>query len=95
VDGNGIPTDYELVSCYPNPFNPELNLVIGVPNIDEVYLGVFDLLGHQVADLSLGRVNPGYHRVTWRPESLASGIYILQISSAGGWQTQQRVTFLK
>jgi len=89
------PDQPQLYPAYPNPFNPVVSIRFEVsdPN-SEIRLGVFDLQGREVAMLARGLFSPGTHRVHWEPGENPSGIYLIQLKSAG-YQEFQRVTLLR
>ncbi len=89
-----LPNSLEITAAYPNPFNTQVTLVFGLQSTAEVYGEVFDILGRSIARLSPGRLNPGFHRITWQPECSA-GIYLIRLSTDDGQQAVSRVTYLK
>jgi len=78
LDPGARPADRQLVRCWPNPFNPRLNLRLegGAPR----RVAVFNLAGQRVADL--GRLGPG-QAVQWSPGPLAAGVYVLRAVDEG------------
>lgn len=87
-----IPPGPGLVSIertWPNPFNPSTTIEFVLRRRGPVRGTVHNLLGQQVARLldeaSLGS---GVHRVEFRPDGLASGLYFVRIESRG--QVDQR-----
>lgn len=70
-----IPSEYNLRPCYPNPFNPETNIVFDMPESGEVFLAVYDIRGREVAVLADGFVSYGQHHVRFSGNNLPSGIY--------------------
>ncbi len=76
---DGRPGATQMLSCWPNPFNPVLSLRVegGEPRS----LAVYDLAGRRVAEL--GTVRPG-ETVQWRPGPAAAGIYCIRAEDGGG-----------
>jgi Secretion system C-terminal sorting domain len=96
VDENefdGLPTEWAIESIYPNPFNRMVQVVIGVPNRDDVRIAIYDLQGRLVDTLQQGSLTPGHHRFVWRPDG-ATGMYFVRVS-AGSWQGMRKVVYLK
>ena len=93
-DYEGIPKTWEISAIYPNPFNPVVNIIIGVPYSGNVTAEIYDLLGRRVTVLSSGKKTPGYHPLHWWAKS-SSGIYFLRVSSDSGWNTTRKLLFIK
>ncbi|MBL7032795.1 MAG: choice-of-anchor D domain-containing protein [Candidatus Delongbacteria bacterium] len=91
---NGIPVQFSIATLYPNPFNPEVTVVYGVPQPAYVSAAIYDMSGRLVTHIDPGFVQPGYQTFTWRPTG-ATGIYFLQMSSDSGWRETQRLIYLK
>lgn len=83
-DHSAVPSEFMVYNNYPNPFNPDTTIRYGIPERSHVDLRVFDLAGREVAVLVHGERQAGYHSVAFRPETLASGIYIYRIIAAAG-----------
>jgi len=94
IPGMGIPEDFSISSIYPNPFNPQVNIVYAVPQPASIKVSIYDLSGRRVAQLHPGFVQPGYHEMTWQPEG-ATGIYFLRITADTGWSETRRMIYLK
>ncbi|MBK7772506.1 MAG: T9SS type A sorting domain-containing protein [bacterium] len=48
--------------AYPNPFNPEVEIVFELANADEVSVSVYDIRGRLVRSLASARLAGGEHR---------------------------------
>ncbi|MDP8207266.1 MAG: T9SS type A sorting domain-containing protein [Candidatus Electryonea clarkiae] len=97
VDENpydGIPEEWEISSIYPNPFNPVMQVKIGVPYKGRVYVEIYDILGKRISILCDRELNAGYYQYTWRPVT-SSGIYFLQAKSSDGWNETRKLVYLK
>ncbi|MBI4535697.1 MAG: immune inhibitor A [Ignavibacteriae bacterium] len=92
VENEGtLPTTYALYQNYPNPFNPKTSIRFEVPSVKLVTLGVFDLLGREVATLVNEMKAPGVYEVTWQADGLASGIYFYRLQTNDFVQTKKLV----
>lgn len=69
-------TTIELFPNFPNPFNPETRIQFNLPRAGRVQIQVFNPLGRLVARLVDEQMDAGLHRVSFRPQNLASGIYM-------------------
>lgn len=94
-----LPSEFELVANYPNPFNPQTTIEFALPSRSEVKLIVYDILGREVAVL-LDETRPaGRHRVVWDGRDSggrqqASGMYFCMLK-AGEYRTSQKMLLLK
>ena len=71
------------LTAAPNPFNPATELHLIAPRDGLVQLAVYDVAGRLVETLLDGPVAAGPHAVTWRPDRLASGVYLAQLKQDG------------
>ncbi len=76
----GIPSDFELSSNYPNPFNPSTTIRFGVPVESQVKIEIFNILGQRVTELVNTEVGPGYFEKSWQA-NCSSGIYFYRIEA--------------
>ena len=95
VDNNNmIVSDFELISTYPNPFNPVTNINYIVNEASNISISVFDLLGRKIQTLDNGFKHSGEYQLSWDASYLSSGIYYIQISNENQL-INQKVTLLK
>jgi hypothetical protein len=80
-DQNGIPKEYVMSQNYPNPFNPATSIVYGLPYESKVRIEIYNTIGQLIEVISEESKAPGYYKVNWKAEGLASGIYIYRISA--------------
>lgn len=90
------PEKFELNQNYPNPFNPTTTIGYTIPNVGEAKFGastnnvqliIYDILGRKVTELVDDDQKPGFYKVEWNASSLASGMYIYQLSMQNGNKT--------
>jgi hypothetical protein len=74
-----LPREIALSQNYPNPFNPSTAISYQLSAISQVRLGVYDLLGREVATLVDGRMEAGTHKVVWNASGFASGTYFYRL----------------
>jgi hypothetical protein len=77
-----VPNGYSLEQNNPNPFNPSTTITYTVPVESRVDLGVYNMLGEQVANLVDQVVPEGTHTARWEPGSLPAGVYFCRIEAA-------------
>lgn len=89
-----VPTEFELVSAYPNPFNPTTIIGFDVPQRGKVRIDVFNIAGQLVSVLTNENYSVGRHQVEFRADGLASGVYFVRATYQGKIATQQ-ITLIK
>ena len=86
-----LPNSTELLNNYPNPFNPTTAIEYSLPSSGEVSLMIYNLLGQEVANLVSGRIEAGFHKVTWDASNYSSGIYFYRLQAGLFVQTRKMV----
>ncbi len=76
---NNLPESFSLEQNYPNPFNPSTKIKYSVPQVSNVLIKVFDVLGNEIATLVNEEKAAGTYELTWNAENLPSGIYFYQL----------------
>ncbi|MDP8206533.1 MAG: carboxypeptidase regulatory-like domain-containing protein [Candidatus Electryonea clarkiae] len=76
---SGIPTEWSLEAVYPNPFNPELSIIVALPAPSGLDIRIYNILGKQIALLANGRYPAGYKIFNFKAADHASGIYFLKV----------------
>ena len=88
------PVISQLLSNYPNPFNPDTKITFSLPEASKVTVAVYNILGQVVDVLVDQEIGPGHHSVTWNAGELSSGIYFYRIV-AGNFTETKRIVLLK
>lgn len=88
------PSDFSLEGPYPNPFNPEANLVIHLRKPQEISLEAYDFAGRLVDEIVRGAYPAGQITVNWQPQGLSSGAYLLILKSDQA-RASTRAVFVK
>jgi WD40 repeat protein len=94
ADYNNFPTTANLMSVYPNPFNPTTTVSFALPQAERISLKVYNTAGASVATLVDGYRNAGVHEVTFDASSLPSGVYFARLT-AGELQSTQKLLLIK
>lgn len=84
-----------IARAYPNPFTSAIDIELQLAARSEVSLVAYDLLGREVERLVDGSREAGTMRITWRPEGLAAGSYLLHLSVDGQMQPAHMVHFYR
>jgi len=90
ADDLNTPYEFELSALYPNPFNSMLSVRFSAPLNENARLLVYDLAGREVSAIWEGK-SRGKNHIAWNAESIPSGVYIVQLTSAGKTSTQKVV----
>jgi hypothetical protein len=97
-DGGEVAT-LSLMPPSPNPFRGASQLSFLVPRAGRATLTVYDIAGHEVAEILNGPVSGGEHHVSWDGMSsgvpCASGIYFASLVFEGEEQAQQKLVKLR
>ena len=79
----------------PNPFNPRTRITLDLPAGLSARLEVRDLRGRLLDVPWQGEGGPGPLLIDWDPDGLASGPYLLRLSTADGRVRTVRATLLR
>ncbi|MFV1884819.1 MAG: T9SS type A sorting domain-containing protein [Balneola sp.] len=80
---------FQLSQNYPNPFNPNTTISFSIPEVSEVSLKVFNMLGQEVATLVEGQMNAGSQTLSFDASNLSSGVYIYRLQAGSKVQTKR------
>ena len=83
------------LAAWPNPFNPTVSLRVEQPGAGPTDLVVYDLGGRAVATLWRGHVPTPGEVVTWQPQALPSGVYIVRLLAGGRALAGEKLLLLK
>lgn len=77
-----IPSAYQLLDNYPNPFNPSTTISFDLPVSDEVTIEVFDISGRLVNTIEKSKMySAGSHSIRFEGSNLSSGAYFYRITT--------------
>lgn len=91
---SGSRDSVELLPNYPNPFNPATNIAFHLPEERPVKLGIYNIVGQQIALLADDVMSQGDHTITWNAADHPSGIYIVQLETGNRIYTR-KITLIK
>ena len=72
----------DLVSMYPNPFNPTINIDFNTNITSNITIEIFDLNGRLVNTVLDKQLHEGYHSFPWNANDYNSGVYFAKINSS-------------
>ena len=73
------PQKTQLISAYPNPFNPTTRIDFEIHKLQNIQLSIYNIDGRLVEILKDERMGIGSHSVVWNSNQNPSGIYILRL----------------
>ncbi len=88
-----------ITGCYPNPFNPQVQIRFSLPGPQWVSLEIHDVAGRLVRLLAQGEFAEGAHTLEWDGEDnqgrhLPSGVYLANLKTRGA-NSSQRMTLVR
>ncbi len=95
-----IPSRLTIASVVPNPFNPRTTIAMDLPRATDASLTVHDLRGRLVRTLHSGTLPAGRHPFVWEgtdadDRPVASGVYLVRLSTADGEQRMTKIVLAK
>jgi len=77
------------LTAFPNPIasSTTLQFVLDAPS--DVRVSVFDVTGREVAHVADRAFPTGTHELAWRPDGLASGVYLIRLEAEGASVTRR------
>lgn len=88
------PASFDL-RAFPNPFNPETRLKIGLPQAGRVELILYDLIGRNIWRHHVGFLTAGAHTLLLDVAGLSAGVYFLQLAVNGIVRKTLKMTVLR
>ena len=93
-----IPGKFQTLSAYPNPFNPSITLQLELQNITQTNMNaevsIYDINGRFIQTLLESSIESGVYQITWHPQNISSGIYIVSLRTEMGIKNQ-KILYLK
>ncbi|MBZ0266341.1 T9SS type A sorting domain-containing protein [bacterium] len=86
--------DVFLLSCYPNPFNNQINVSVQVDVPATYSFSIYDPQGRAVSSNNK-TLERGVHEIYLRDKPLSSGVYFLEVKSKGNRLGLQKIVFLR
>lgn len=83
IEVSNIPSQFELVQNFPNPFNPTTRINFNLAVDSRVSIKIFNSIGEEVKTLVSGNYSAGLHNETFDASGLNSGVYVYKIEAVG------------
>ena len=92
----GIPLEFALHENYPNPFNPTTTLRFDLPDISDVTLTIYNMLGQRARTINMNDTPAGYHSIKWNAtndygDPVGAGVYLYQLRANQYVKTKKMV----
>jgi outer membrane protein assembly factor BamB len=99
INVNKIPDKYTLNNNYPNPFNPQTCIQYGLPELSDVKLIIYDVMGRKIKEWNITNQQPGWHEVIWNGTDMngnvvSTGVYIYSLQ-AGDFVDTKKMVYMK
>ena len=96
TEGEGVPIEFALHENYPNPFNPTTTLRFDLPEVSNLTLTIYNMLGQKVRTFDYQNTSAGYHSVTWDAandlgQQVGAGVYLYQLQTKDFVKTRKMV----
>ena len=94
-----VPDEFVLYNNYPNPFNPTTKIDYGLPDVSNVKLVIYDIIGREVISLINQKQEAGYRSITWHGVdsfgmNVGAGMYFY-VLEADNFRQVKKMVFLK
>ncbi len=94
-----IPSEYALHENYPNPFNPITSLRFDLPEVSDVTVTIYNMLGQSIRTFSMNDTPAGFHSIKWDAtndygDPVGAGVYLYQLR-AGEFVKTKKMVLLK
>jgi len=89
-----IPEIFSLSQNYPNPFNPTTVIKYSIPEVTNVKLKIYDMLGREIRTLVNQEQSAGIYNLEFNATNLSSGVYFYRIK-AGSFVDSKKLLLLK
>ncbi len=95
-----MPREFALGENFPNPFNPTTTIPVSVPQTADVSIRIYNIVGEEVAVLHQGPLEAGRYWMTWdarnaRGRTVATGVYLVRMTSSTGFAATKKMLLMK
>ena len=96
IAGEGIPNEFALHENYPNPFNPTTTLRFDLPEVSDVNVVIYNMLGQKVRTFNMNSISAGSHSIKWNAtndlgDPVGAGVYLYQFQAKDFIKTKKMV----
>ena len=92
----GVPTDFALHENYPNPFNPSTTLRFDLPELSDVNIVIYNMVGQKIRSFRVSSMAAGYHSLKWNAtndygDQVSAGVYFYQFQTKEFVKTRKMI----
>ncbi|MFL3025323.1 MAG: LamG-like jellyroll fold domain-containing protein [Candidatus Neomarinimicrobiota bacterium] len=92
----GVPEKFALHENYPNPFNPSTTLRFDLPEVRDLTITIYNMIGQKVKTFNMQSTPAGYHAVKWNAtndygDPVGAGVYLYQLHTKDFVKTRKMV----
>ncbi|MCH9030046.1 MAG: T9SS type A sorting domain-containing protein, partial [Bacteroidetes bacterium] len=91
---DGYPENFVLKQNFPNPFNSTTTIRYELPELANVTIKVYNILGEEVTSLVDEQKEAGRYQVQFNTGNLSSGVYIYRIDT-GNFTASKKLILMK
>ena len=95
-----MPREFALGENFPNPFNPTTTIPVSVPQTGDISIRIYNIVGEEVDVLHQGPLEAGRYWMTWdarnaRGRAVATGVYLVRMTSSTGFAATMKMLLMK
>ena len=96
TETKGMPTEFALHENYPNPFNPSTTLRFDLPELRDVNVIIYNMLGQKVKTFNMQNISAGHHSIKWNAtndlgDPVSAGVYLYQLQTKDFVNTRKMI----
>ena len=96
TETNGMPTEFALHENYPNPFNPSTTLRFDLPELSDVNVIIYNMLGQEMKTFNMQNISAGHHSIKWNAtndlgDPVSAGVYLYQLQTRDFVKTRKMI----
>ncbi|MFL3006639.1 MAG: S8/S53 family peptidase [Candidatus Neomarinimicrobiota bacterium] len=94
-DSQPYSDSYNILKTYPNPFNPSINIEITSVEESITDVSIISFSGQFVKNIFKGKISNSTQTISWEPDNLSSGIYLVRLINDKNQSRYKKITYLK
>lgn len=91
INDTSRPSDFALLSSYPNPFNPTAVISYTIREASPVTIDIFNITGAKISLLADKYHSAGTYEIEWNAENFPAGIYFARLTAGKDARTIRMV----